>query len=76
VRHAVPQNFRKYVRDATIESSPATSFDDSYLDQFRSTVIRPFITNRTEGAGVRSKFDLSGKPDLQKLAFDVIIAFK
>ena len=56
--------------------APGTVFDDSYLDQFRSTVIRPFVTSRTQRTGVRSKFDVSSKPDLQKLAIDVIIAFK
>ncbi len=56
--------------------APGTVFDDSYLDQFRSTVIRPFVTSRTQRTGVRSKFDVSIKPDLQKLAVDVIIAFK
>lgn len=56
--------------------APGAVFDDSYLDQFRSTVIRPFVTTRTQRTGLRSRFELNTKPDTQKQTVDVIITFK
>lgn len=51
-------------------------FDDSYLDQFRTTVLRPFVANRAQRTGIRSRFEISTKPDTQKQTVDVIITFK
>lgn len=56
--------------------APNTVFDDSYLEQFRTTVIRPFVANLTQRTGVRSKFEVNTKPDTQKQTVDVIITFK
>lgn len=53
-----------------------TVFDDSYLDQFRTTVLRPFVASRAQRSGSRSKFEINTKPDPQKHAVDVIITFK
>lgn len=53
-----------------------TVFDDSYLEQFRTTAIRPFVANLTQRTGVRSKFEVNTRPDIQKQTIDVIIAFK
>jgi outer membrane protein assembly factor BamA len=51
-------------------------FDDSYLDQFRTTVLRPFVTSRAQRTGIRSRFELNTRPDTQKQTVDVIITFK
>lgn len=51
-------------------------FDDSYLDDYRSTVIRPFVTARTQRTGVRSKFDVATRPNAQKQTVDVLVTFK
>lgn len=51
-------------------------FDDSYLDNFRQTVIRPFVIERTQRTGARSKFDVATRPDAQRLTVDVLITFK
>ena len=51
-------------------------FVDSYLDRFRTTVLHPFVVVRTQRTGIRSRFEISTKPDSQKRAVDVIIAFK
>lgn len=56
--------------------APDTIFDDSYLEQFSTTVIRPFVANRTQRTGLRSKFDVNTKPDTQKQTVDVIITFR
>ena len=56
--------------------APNAVFDDSYLDQFRSTVIRPFVSSLAQRTGLRSKFEVSTKPDRQKQTVDVIITFK
>ena len=51
-------------------------YDDSYLDQFRATVIRPFVATLSQRTGTRSKFEVSTKPDPQKQTVDVIITFR
>ena len=51
-------------------------FDDSYLEQFRTTVLRPFVASRAQRTGIRSKFEINTKPDTQKQTVDVIITFK
>ena len=53
-----------------------TIYDDSYSDQYRSTVIRPFVTSLAQRTGARSKFEISTKPDTQKQTVDVIITFR
>lgn len=56
--------------------APNAVFDDSYLDQFTTTVIRPFIANRAQRSGIRSKFEVNTKPDAQNQTVEVIITFK
>lgn len=56
--------------------APNAIFDDSYLEQFRTAVLRPFVAERTQRTGVRSRFEINTKPDLQKHTVDVIITFK
>ena len=51
-------------------------FNDSYLEQFRSSVLRQFVAGRTQRTGMRSKFEINTAPDSQKKTVDVIIAFK
>ncbi|HEX5704094.1 MAG TPA: POTRA domain-containing protein [Pyrinomonadaceae bacterium] len=51
-------------------------FDDSYSDRFRTTVLHPFVVVRTQRTGIRSRFEISTKPDSQKQTVDVIITFK
>lgn len=51
-------------------------FDDSYLEQFRTTVLRPFVASRTQRTGIRSRFEVNTKPDRQNQTVDVIITFK
>jgi len=51
-------------------------YDDGYLDQFRLTVIRPFIATLAQRTGTRSKFEVSTKPDPQKQTVDVVVAFR
>jgi len=51
-------------------------FDDSYLEQFRTTVIRPFIANRAQRTGISSRFEVNTQPDAQKQTVDVLITFK
>jgi outer membrane protein insertion porin family len=51
-------------------------FDDSYLDQFRTTVLRPFVASRAQRTGIRSRFEINTRPDTQKRVVDVIITFK
>jgi len=52
------------------------SIDDSYLEQFRTTVLRQFVASRTQRTGIRSKFEAISNPDSQKQTVDVIITFK
>jgi outer membrane protein insertion porin family len=56
--------------------APNTIFDDSYLDQFRTAVLRPFVASRAQRTGIRSRFEINTKPDTQKQTVDVIISFK
>jgi len=51
-------------------------YDDSYLDQYRNTVIRPFVTSRAQRTGAPLKFEINTKPDTQKQTVDVIITFR
>jgi len=51
-------------------------FDDSYLDNYRSTVIRPFVTARTQRTGVRSRFDVATRPNAERQTVDVLVTFK
>ena len=52
------------------------TFDDSYLEQFRTTVLRQFVASRAQRNGIRSKFEVNTTPDSQKHTVDVIITFK
>ena len=54
----------------------AAVFDDSYLEQFRTTVLRPFVASRAQRTGIRSRFEVNTKPGIQKQTVDVIITFK
>jgi outer membrane protein assembly factor BamA len=56
--------------------APNAIFDDSYLDNFRQTVIRPFVANLAQRSGVRTRFEVTTKPDAQKQTVDVLIIFK
>jgi outer membrane protein assembly factor BamA len=56
--------------------APNAIFDDSYLEQFRTTVIRPFVSTRAQRTGVRSRFEVNTKPDTLKQTVDVIITFR
>lgn len=56
--------------------APNTVFDDSYVEQFSTTVIRPFVAGRTQRTGIRSTFEINTKPHFQKQTVDVIITFK
>jgi outer membrane protein assembly factor BamA len=56
--------------------APNAIFDDSYLDQFRTAVLRPFVASRVQRTGIRSTFGVNTKPDSQKRTVDVIITFK
>jgi len=51
-------------------------FDDSYLDGFRETVLRPLVATLTRRSRVRAKYEVARKPDMQKQTVDVVIAFK
>lgn len=53
-------------------------FDESYVDQFRETVLREFVMGlmqRNRGAS-RAKVEVQTRPDAQKLTVDVVINFK
>ena len=54
----------------------AAVFDDSYLAQFRTTVLRPFVASRAQRTGIRSRFEINTRPYTQKQTVDVIITFK
>jgi outer membrane protein assembly factor BamA len=56
--------------------APNAVFDTSYLDQFKSSVIRPFAVSQTQRTGKPAKFDMEMKPSLQKLTVDVLITFR
>ncbi|HKO34958.1 MAG TPA: POTRA domain-containing protein [Pyrinomonadaceae bacterium] len=56
--------------------APNAIFDDSYLEQFRTTVLRQFVASRTQRTGIRSKFEANTTPNSQKQTVDVIITFK
>ena len=51
-------------------------FDDSYLEQFRSTVLRPFVAELGQRSRQRMRFDVATRPDSQKQTVDVIITFR
>jgi len=51
-------------------------FDDSYVEEFRTTILRPFVASRTQRTGIQSKFEINTAPDTQKQTVDVIITFK
>jgi len=51
-------------------------YDDGYLDQYRTTVIRPFVASVSQRTGTRSKFEVSTKPDPQKQTIDVVVTFR
>jgi outer membrane protein assembly factor BamA len=51
-------------------------YDDSYSDQYRTSVLRPFVASLAQRTGVRSKYEISTKPDIQKQTVDVIITFR
>ena len=51
-------------------------YDDSYMDQYRNTVIRPFVTSRAQRTGAPLKFEINTKPDTQKQTVDVIVTFR
>ena len=56
--------------------APGAVFDGSYSEQFRTTVLRPFVASRTQRTGARAKFEIDTKPDPQKRTADVVITFK
>ena len=56
--------------------APNAIFDNSYLDQFRTAVLRPFVATRVQRTGIRSTYEVNIKPDIQKHTVDVIITFK
>jgi outer membrane protein assembly factor BamA len=51
-------------------------YDESYLDQFRSTVICPFVATLAQRTGTRSKYEVNTKPDPQKHTVDVVVTFR
>ncbi|HXT62199.1 MAG TPA: POTRA domain-containing protein [Pyrinomonadaceae bacterium] len=51
-------------------------YDDSYSDQYRTSVLRPFVASLAQRTGARSKYEISTKPDIQKQTVDVIITFR
>lgn len=54
----------------------ADIFDSSYLEQYQTTVIRPFVTSLTQRNGTRTKYEISTKPDTQKQTVDVTVTFR
>lgn len=56
--------------------APGATYDESYLDQYRATVLRPFVASLAQRTGARSKFEISTTPDTQKQTVDVIITFR
>lgn len=51
-------------------------FDGLYLEQYQTTVIRPFVTSLTQRNGTRTKYEIGTKPDTQKQTVDVTITFR
>ena len=51
-------------------------FDESYIDNFRQTGLREFMTGFAQRSGSRAKIEVETKPDKQKQTVDVIISFK
>jgi outer membrane protein assembly factor BamA len=51
-------------------------FDESYLDDFRQTGLREFMTGLMQRTGARAKLEVEMKPNLQTKTVDVIITFK
>jgi outer membrane protein assembly factor BamA len=56
--------------------APEAVFDDSYLEDFRQTVMRPFVANLTQRTGTRTRFEVNSRPNTQKQTVDVLITFK
>jgi outer membrane protein assembly factor BamA len=56
--------------------APAAVFDDSYLEDFRQTVMRPFVASLTQRTGTRTRFDVNSRPNSEKQTVDVLITFK
>jgi len=51
-------------------------FDESYLDDFRHTGLREFMTGLMQRTGSRAKVEVEMKPNAQKQTVDIIISFK
>jgi outer membrane protein assembly factor BamA len=51
-------------------------FDESYVDNFRQTGLREFMTSLAQRTGSRAKVEMEMKPNRQKQTVDVIISFK
>ncbi len=51
-------------------------YDEGYLDQYRSTVIRPFVATLAQRTGTRSKYEVNTRPDPQKQTVDVVVTFR
>ncbi len=51
-------------------------FDESYIDSFRQTALREYMTGLAQRTGSRARFELEIKPNAQKQTVDVIISFK
>src|SRR5262249_35692092 len=55
---------------------PNTVFDESYLDQFRQTSLREFMTTVMRSRpGTSKRVSVETKPDFQKQTVDVLIIF-
>jgi outer membrane protein assembly factor BamA len=51
-------------------------FDESYLDDFRQTGLREFMTGLMQRTGARAKIEVEMKPNAQKQTVDVIFTFR
>jgi outer membrane protein assembly factor BamA len=51
-------------------------FDESYLDDFRHTGLREFMTGLMQRTGSRARTEVEMKPNAQKQTVDIIISFK
>jgi outer membrane protein insertion porin family len=56
--------------------APEAVFDDSYIEEFRQSVMRPFVANLTQRTGTRTRFEVNTKPNIEKQTVDVLITFK
>jgi outer membrane protein assembly factor BamA len=56
--------------------APAAVFDDSYIEEFRQSVVRPLVLNLTQRSGIRTRFEVNTKPNIEKQTVDVLITFK